>query len=249
MTNNSNDLYRKYLLGGLQESERTQLEELLIQDPEVFDLIEAHEADLIDEWVRGELSPEDQRTLKARSRSSPRLLERYQAAMALNQWMENPPKKSRAEPPRYRAWFLAAGLVGVVVLSQVTSSTFQLREQPSEVPAHVLLWGESLRGGGQPESVVIAPGQANLEVRVDLAQSSSPASYQLFLRGPDGGAIWKSNALEPGQFPWGSGLRAPIPITVLVEGAHQVEVREKRGGRESPVAFYELEIRFEEQLR
>jgi hypothetical protein len=57
-------LRRQYLLGELSEEERTAFEEKYFRDDEEFEHLLAEEEDLIDAYVRGDLSPAERRKLK-----------------------------------------------------------------------------------------------------------------------------------------------------------------------------------------
>ena len=50
------ELLVRYLLGELPETERVELEQLCLESDEVFDLVEAVEAELADDYVRGTLA-------------------------------------------------------------------------------------------------------------------------------------------------------------------------------------------------
>jgi len=52
-------LIRRYLLGELREGERVDIERRLMTDEECFDSLLLAEADLADEYTRGELSDSD----------------------------------------------------------------------------------------------------------------------------------------------------------------------------------------------
>src|SRR5215210_7405615 len=65
------DLLRRYLLGELSEEEANRLEARLIQDGELFESVEALEADLLDEAAHGRLSPEERQRIVRRLASTP----------------------------------------------------------------------------------------------------------------------------------------------------------------------------------
>lgn len=50
---------RRFLLGELSAEEQARIEELAFQDPDTFAAIEASQEDLIDDFLNGELSPEE----------------------------------------------------------------------------------------------------------------------------------------------------------------------------------------------
>lgn len=73
----------KYLLGALPEEEAARLDELSISNDEFAWRLDAAENDLVDAYVRGELSPEDARQFKAFYLSSARRKEKVQLAQGL----------------------------------------------------------------------------------------------------------------------------------------------------------------------
>lgn len=73
----------RYLLEDLSEDEKNRMEDAFFADDSKFEAVELAEDDLIDAYVRNELSPEEQRQFKAKLLSSPRILERVNFAKAL----------------------------------------------------------------------------------------------------------------------------------------------------------------------
>ncbi len=73
----------RYLLGELSEEEKALTEEAFFADDSTFEAIELAEDELLDAYVRGELSPAGQGQFEARLRASPRLMERLNFATAL----------------------------------------------------------------------------------------------------------------------------------------------------------------------
>lgn len=73
----------RYLIGELSEDDKTRIEEAFFADDSKFEAIELAEDELIDAYVRKELSPEELRRFKANLLGSPRLVERVNFASAL----------------------------------------------------------------------------------------------------------------------------------------------------------------------
>src|SRR6185503_13047992 len=71
---------KRYLLGELSESEKDRLEaELFADDSKLVDF-ELAEDELVDAYVRGELSADERRQFEAKLSNSPRLVERVNFA-------------------------------------------------------------------------------------------------------------------------------------------------------------------------
>jgi hypothetical protein len=74
---------RRYLLGELSEDEKTRMEEAFFADDANFEALELAEDELIDAYVRNELSPEEQQEFYSTLLRSPRLRERVNFARIL----------------------------------------------------------------------------------------------------------------------------------------------------------------------
>jgi hypothetical protein len=93
-----NELLVGYLLGELSEPEQTELEERYFADPALFDELCAVRDDLIDAYVRDELSPDLRQRFERFFRAAPRRREQIQFAEALLQAVDSrPPLPVRSE--------------------------------------------------------------------------------------------------------------------------------------------------------
>jgi len=72
-----------FLLGNLTEEEQVQVEDRAFADPNYLNMLDAVEADLIDSYVRGDLSPGDRRNFERRFMTSPGRLSKLEFARAL----------------------------------------------------------------------------------------------------------------------------------------------------------------------
>jgi hypothetical protein len=96
---NPEELAIRYLLGGLSEGERTTIEERYFRDDKEFKELEIAEGELIDRYVRKELSATDQRQFEKMLRTSPRLVERVEFARILARQVPSPaPQQVDPEP-------------------------------------------------------------------------------------------------------------------------------------------------------
>jgi hypothetical protein len=73
----------KYLLGHLSEDQQVQVEDRAFADADYLSSLEATEADLIDAYVRGELSQSDRRSFEFRFLTSPERRRKVEFARAL----------------------------------------------------------------------------------------------------------------------------------------------------------------------
>ena len=81
--NRRGDLITQYLLGSLSEPQRVALESECFSDKEKFEEVAAAENDLIDDYLRGKLSPGEHEQFVRHFLASPRRRERVQAARIL----------------------------------------------------------------------------------------------------------------------------------------------------------------------
>ena len=100
----------RYLLGTLSEDERAQLEERYFSDDKEFEEIEIAEEELIDRYVRGELTGADLREFEQTVVRSPRLMERVEFAKLFADRLR-PADPPVVAPVKLRWWerFFAAG--------------------------------------------------------------------------------------------------------------------------------------------
>lgn len=83
-------LEMRYLLGSLSEDEGTSMEEAFFADDAKFDELELAEDELIDAYMREELSTEERQQFETKLRTSSRLVERVHFARALAERACNP---------------------------------------------------------------------------------------------------------------------------------------------------------------
>jgi anti-sigma factor RsiW len=131
------ELLRSYLLGELPEPEADRLEQRLLTEDELFDLMEALEAELLAASSRGELAPTEKERVLRRLASSPQGRERLALAKALNTVADGSSKKASSPVVPFRrrtaapkpalqwAALAAAGLLMVAGLSWFPRQTPQ----------------------------------------------------------------------------------------------------------------------------
>src|SRR3982750_2225522 len=76
-------VFVKYLLGSLSEAQEVEVEDRAFADPDYLTALQAAEADLIDDWVRGELSSSERRAFEVRFLASPARRSKVEFARAL----------------------------------------------------------------------------------------------------------------------------------------------------------------------
>lgn len=151
----------RYLLGDLSEDEKTRMEEAFFADDSKFEAVEVAEDELIDAYVRNELSPEEQLQFKAKIQTSLRLMGRVNFAQILAEKANsslstevegsNQPVLSPASPaakpktpwwkgffaqqPAWRMMIAACGLFIVVAGVVLVSGRLYLRHESERLAA------------------------------------------------------------------------------------------------------------------
>src|SRR3954471_23370769 len=88
---------RRYLLGDLSQAEHLQVEERLFLESGYFQLLQSAEDDLIDEYVYGELSADEQERFRQHFLSDPDRTKDIRFARALKRYIStNAPEQSPA---------------------------------------------------------------------------------------------------------------------------------------------------------
>ena len=77
---NQTETTMRYLLGTLSDEERDRFEEMYFSDNAAFEEVEIAEGELVDRYVRGELSKSDQARFEAVVAGSRRLADRVEFA-------------------------------------------------------------------------------------------------------------------------------------------------------------------------
>lgn len=177
------ELLRRYLLGELAEEEENLFEARLLQDDELFEGMEAMEADLLDEYAHGRLSPEESARIERRLASSPQGRLRLAVIRGLGKVAEEEANGRRVLPgpwtrkdlsrPSVRALAAAAMLaitVGSVWIGRQTAPT---PTPPSPLPEDEIA-GTPVP---QPPSPVPTPVPAPLPPVIAATPTPAPLPF------------------------------------------------------------------------
>src|SRR5437764_6733895 len=104
-------LLRNYLLGKLPEEEQVQVENRAFADADYLNALEGAEADLIDTYIRGELSQTERRQFERRFLTSPQRRSKVEHARALARVAAESKASQSVVPQRLSAW---QGLVNLM---------------------------------------------------------------------------------------------------------------------------------------
>lgn len=89
VTNEDEKLLRRYLLGQLTEAEQEDLEQRLFSDEELFDLLNAMEDDLTDEYVNNSLSGHDRERVESHFLRAPERKQKVKISQAMQKYATN----------------------------------------------------------------------------------------------------------------------------------------------------------------
>jgi hypothetical protein len=133
----------KYLLGNLAEEEQVQVEDRAFAEADYMGALEAAEADLIDSYVRGELSQPDRRSFELRFLTSARRRSKIEFARALSTLSAEAKVREPARRPSLmsvlRAWNpglqFAAAMAALFCLAGISWLVFDNATSRSQVAA------------------------------------------------------------------------------------------------------------------
>ena len=141
----------RYLLGNLTEEEQVRVEDQAFAEPDYLRAIEAAEADLIDDYVRGELTQADRRAFERHFLTSPQRRGKVEFARALARVTAEAPPLASASAPGYkwqaliesiRAWnpalrstAAASVVLGIVGGSWLVFDNLSIRDRLSALEA------------------------------------------------------------------------------------------------------------------
>ena len=157
----------QYLLGQMRPEEQALVEERYLADPDYHDELRAAERDLIDRYVRGELSEAD--AFERHYLSSPGRRAKVEFARALAQWSDRSPVA--AAPDDRRAGLLRGGLPRL-------SRPWQMAAAASIILAGS--WFVVVRRGQDP----VSPGTGRGSDLVDTPPSPAPPPSNRSQTGP-----------------------------------------------------------------
>ena len=155
MSVNNEKLISQYLLGELPEEQQVEIEDRAFSDTEYLASITAVENDLIDEYVRGELSGAERQRFETRFLASAERRKRVEFAKALRTIVSESavPEKKLVQEPRTWSWreslyaflgglnpaarlaLVAAAILFIAVAAWLFVETQRLRRQVNQLQA------------------------------------------------------------------------------------------------------------------
>ena len=236
------ELLTAYLLHEMPEEERWAFSEQWLEEPGLHAELLAVEAELLDEYVRGDASVPRRAQIEEWLLVGEGQEAKLQFAKALHR------RFRRSLPSRLKlSWWLAAAAVLISWIAVRGSMHKEVRKRPEVVAAlqekrnvfTVPLAENDLRGapkGGV--AIAIPPGTELVRLDLDLDRADESASTSVEVTGP-GRLAWKqSNVLEERRE--GRDVASVwIPSSILKSGDYEVKLLVNGKG----IAYYGLSIR------
>lgn len=261
------DRLRAYLLGGLSEQERHDLESRYIADDEQFAVLQEAQYDLIDAYVRGELGPAEGRQVEERLLASAEGRRRERLARALHMATKRPALSAitaqRAHPVRTTMWFAAAAAIAVmgVGLVWLGGENLRLRRQLADVAARPTIADPSpatpastrtadaivadatlslqVLRSDQPVTTVHVPPSARV-IRLTLPIDDRAAAFTIGLERAGVGRVWTQTGAAPTDE---RRLTIWVSSDALVPGDYEALVWRGPEGAENLLSVYPFRVK------
>jgi len=262
----------KYLLGDLPEDRQVEVEDRAFADQEFLDALEATEADLIDAWVRGELSPSERRAFERRFLTSPQRRNKVEFARALAKVTS---ESKHVEAPQKTFWRWpfgmqwspalqwAAGLAFLFCIAATTRFAIEnaaMRSRMSVLEARLDQQQHHRSTAAAPgiASLVLLPGLSRSETRIPqlsldpaaqivrievrLEARDDYARFRAELRTRRGDEVLTFANLPRRETADGYAVLVEAPVSVLPPGQYELELKGFKGNSAEDVGFYYFNI-------
>jgi hypothetical protein len=255
-------LFRRYLLGELDESEQEALEGNLMTSDEHFQELLIAEDELVDDFYAGKLSASEEQKYQYRFLITPERRLRHRFGAALRKIVSTAAARELAAPPRDRGlrrallgtWSVPAAAAALALIAAGVWSILQIQRSPLRLEqtaervdgptvAFFLTRG-SLRSP-QPETeqtVAVPIGVALVELQLDLP-TGTRGDHEVTLEDARSHAILAEGTLPARSIEGEWVVVAAVPSELLAPGDYRVVLRApSAGGEDAVVATYEFRV-------
>jgi hypothetical protein len=265
-------LFLKYLLGDLSQDREVEVEDRAFADREFLDALEAAEADLIDAWVRGELSPSERRAFERRFLTSPQRRNKVEFARALAKVTS---ESQPADAPRRTFWRWPFGMhwspalqwaAGVAFLFCVAATTWfaienaAMRSRMSVLESRLDQQQHHRSTATAPgiASLVLLPGLSRSETRVpqlSLDPTAQIIRIEVKLEARDdyprfraelhtrrGDEVLTLANLPRRETAEGNSVLVEVPVSVVPPGQYELQLKGIKGNSAEDIGFYYFNI-------
>jgi hypothetical protein len=230
---------RGYLLGQASEQESARLEERLLDDDELYQVLESIEDDLFDEHARGRLEPADRARFEARYGADG---ERQRFARALSKRATGASIVEFRPKPAWRRWTPLAtaaavviGIGSVLMQRQIAPAPPAEVSSPAPAPAprevaFAVALGSS-RASAEQTVLSLARDVATIQLRVRLNAADRFDTYEATLRSAKADALaWSAEGLKATIDNGDLVVAAHVPSASVPDGAYELGLRGVRAG-------------------
>lgn len=253
---NSEELFRRYLLGMLEQEEEYRLEERLLSDTEYFDELLMAEDELVDDYIDGELSERAREKFEHHFLSTFERQQKLSFAKALKRHVAvaevTRPLHAGEAPPRLTfrqrlmrvclgakspllVFSFAFLLIIILGGSWLVVRNLRLRspgEHGAAANAIVVdLSSGILRGAGEIKRITIAPGVSTVRLRLEMVRDEYQ-SYHAAVEAEEGAEVFVARKLKPEATAGGRTVAFDLPARLLSSGDFQVKLSGVSAGDE-----------------
>jgi anti-sigma factor RsiW len=262
------DVLKRYLLGWLEPEEQERLEKQLLTNDEYFEELLAAEDELIDSYVRGDLSEPERESFAQHFLAASERRQKLSFAETLHRYVKvasvaevQPATVNGRRPPVWKRLMpaslhtqkpllglsLAAALVIVIFgASWLIVKNVWLRDQSREEPNAATL-AITLRPGlerdtGEIKRVTIAAGLSTVQLQLELSRDEYQ-SYHAVLQTDDGREVLSADKLKPESLANGRVVTLSLRASRLVRGDYQINLSGlDPGGRFEEIGKYHFRV-------
>ncbi len=248
----------RYLLGELPDDDASDLEQAVLTDGGLFEELQAIEDDLVDGYVRGELSPREVGSFESRflataegrgrvamARGLLAAVDRRPAPRASGESLWQRLGRLLVPPAPAVRWAWAAALVLAVGLAWVVRDLLPRDPVGRDPIAHDPIRSETVsfllsrvRDSMAPPRVALAPEVGIVELQVDLEGDDSRRRFRARLESSAVGEIRRWPDLTPQTTDWGRALILGLPAELLSPGRYLVTVEAYRSPSSNKLVEY-----------
>ena len=254
-----------YLLGQTPAEDEPELEARLLTDREFYEEVSIVEDELIDRYLRGELSGSDKEGFESHFVSSAERKRKVRFARALRKYIsvaevsadeETEPVTAYVPAPRTSvvrpfpfgrsamSYAIAASILIIVGLSSFVFLWY-LQRQPGagRVLAVELIPAPATRGGSEVKQITLAPDVGSIRLQLDLPNNDYQ-SYEATLRDSSARSVLTTRDLKPQNVNSFSAVTLDVNADSLSPGDYRIQLSGTTpDGRSESVATYPFTIR------
>jgi hypothetical protein len=221
----NHDEFKDYLLGSLEAERRIALEEQNLVDPSVYEELLAAEAELIDQYLRGALSKQEQDKFETHFLITAERHKNLRFGRLLNRYIDSRPafvpdrvtavpffltSFSRGHAIAFAA--VIAAFLGLLFLGWqvLRKPTVNIAGQSTSQVMVVSLAPGSTRPAGGTQRVTVPPRGVDLKLELEVTNTSFPNYKSQLLRG--------SESLQTNELKMeAKGNQHVVPLTITAE--------------------------------